>query len=126
MTGMPAIFGNHGEVEMVALSFPCPRFQASDILPRASNRGPVNEPAILSLRTIVGGCTGKVSSTASEIFGSDLATTSKRILAGARSTSSTLALNRKTVGASRLAVCFALVSPTSLQLASVTQRAVIS
>ena len=120
------IFGSHGEVEIVALNVPRPRFHGSGIALRASNCGPLKGPATLSLRTIVGGCTGNVSSTASDIFTSDFATASNRIFAGTRSTSTTFALNRNTVGASRLAVCVALPSVSSLQLASVTQRAVIS
>src|SRR6266498_6052221 len=123
MTGTPMIFGSQGEVETVALNVPCPRFHGSGITLRASNCGPLKGPATLSLRTIVGGCIGKVSSTASDIFASDFATASNRIFAGVRLTSTTFALNRKTVGASRLAVCVALASTSSLQLASVTQRA---
>src|SRR4029450_9269039 len=126
MTGTPMILGSHGEVETVALNFPCPCFHGSGITLRASNCGPLKGTATLSLRTIVGGCTGKVSSTASDIFTSDFATASNRIFAGVRVTSTTVALNRNTVGASRWAVCVALLSTSSLQLASGTQRTVTS
>src|SRR5205823_10429230 len=82
-------FGSHGEVEMVTASLPRPRFQSLGIFDCASNCGPENGPATLSLRVIVGGCTGNVISIASDIFVSDFATASKRIFAGARSTSCT-------------------------------------
>src|SRR6266699_1594547 len=126
MTGTPMIFGSHGEVEIVALNVPRPRFHGSGIALRASNCGPLKGPATLSLRTTVGGCTGKVSSTASDIFASDFATASNRIFAGASSTSVTFAFAPNTGGAQRLAVCIALPSTSTLQLASVTQRAATS
>src|SRR5204863_6412119 len=126
ITGNPAILGSQGEVEIVVLNLPRPCLHSSGITRCASNCGPVNEPATLSLRTIVGGSTRSVISTASDILLLDFDTASKRIFAWARSTSATFALNRNTVGASRCADCVALSPPSNFKFASVIQRAVIS
>src|SRR4029078_4904895 len=92
ITGSPMISGSQGEVEIVVMNWPRPCFHASGITPRASNCGPLNEPATLSFRTIVGGCTGSVIWTASVILLFDFETASKRTFAGVRLTSATFAL----------------------------------
>ena len=84
----------------------------------------MNEAATLSLRTIVGACTGIVISTASDICLFESETASKRTFVGARFGSVTFALKRNTVGASRCADWVVTSPPSNLMLASVTHRVV--
>src|SRR5262245_32778437 len=126
MTGSPDICGSHGDVEIVVVKRPRLRFHTSGIAWRASNPdlSGLNEAATLSLRTIVGACTGIVISTASDICLFEFETASKRTFVGARFGSVTFALKRNTVGASRCAGCVVTSPPSNLTFASVTHRAV--
>ena len=76
------ISGNQGEVETVTSTVPRPYFHASGTSAWTSSCVPCNDPATLSTRVTVGASTGSVSSTASVIFESVCAVTSKRIFAG--------------------------------------------
>src|SRR4030095_12634 len=124
ITGSPHICGSHGEVEIVMVKGPRPRLHASGIARRASNWGPLNEAATLSLRTIVGACTGIVISTASDICLFEFETASQRPVPGARSGSVIFALKRTTVGASRCADWVVTSPPSDLTFESVTHRVV--
>src|SRR5437667_7510905 len=127
MTGRLTISGNHGEVEMVVVNWPRPCFHASGITRCASNPdfSARNEPATLSLRTIVGACTGSVIATTSDILAFEFETAWNRIFAGRRSASVTFALKRNTVGASRRDDWVTASAATSFSCAYVKQRAVI-
>src|SRR5260370_9743085 len=123
MAGRPAISGSHGEVETVTSSLPRPFFHGSGIADCTLNFGPGNDPATLSVRIIVGGSTGSVSSTESAKLGFDWDSASKRILTGNNPLSATLALNRNTTGTFRPAVCVDSPATVTLQFASVTHCA---